>query len=447
MYVEDDSGKYDYCVTSLTINDNFNTCPDVGGFGNVAGVILTETGDSVTGVEVTLNTFSPEYPRNTFTEENGSYLFSSNPYYYDYELSNSRDYDYTSGVTTLDIVLIQKHILGLESLDSPYKLIASDINNDCKITAVDLLQLRKLILGIYENDALPNNESWRFVADKYDFVDPSRPCNFEEVKLLENFQEDEMNEDFTGVKIGDVNGTVVANQFHPKAQVRSNDKLNLSIDEVSVKKGETYELSFYGDNFNDVFGFQFSFTFNTELLSFAGLKSEALNTEEQNFGLTRVKEGVITTSWNNPEGLSLDADEKLFTIVFKATRSGSIMNSIAINSSVTPAEAYFGNLNEVHDVYLSSRSSESTYVFDLFQNNPNPFSKKTEIGFVIPEAKQTSLTIFNAIGEVLYEYDEYLQAGNHIVTIDRKSLNGVGVLYYRLVSGENSKLNKMIIID
>ena len=35
-----------------------------------------------------------------------------------------------NGVSTLDIVEIQRHILGMQSLDSPYKIIAADINND-----------------------------------------------------------------------------------------------------------------------------------------------------------------------------------------------------------------------------------------------------------------------------------------------------------------------------
>ena len=41
------------------------------------------------------------------------------------------------------------HVLGQEVLDSPYKMIAADINNDKEISALDLIELRKLILGVY----------------------------------------------------------------------------------------------------------------------------------------------------------------------------------------------------------------------------------------------------------------------------------------------------------
>jgi hypothetical protein len=43
-------------------------------------------------------------------------------------------------------------------------LIAADVNNDGKVSASDLTELRKLILGIYNE--LPNNSSWRFPIEK-----------------------------------------------------------------------------------------------------------------------------------------------------------------------------------------------------------------------------------------------------------------------------------------
>lgn len=55
------------------------------------------------------------------------------------------------GVTTMDIILIQKHILGIKSLDSPYKIIAADVNNSQSITASDIAEIRKLILGVIES--------------------------------------------------------------------------------------------------------------------------------------------------------------------------------------------------------------------------------------------------------------------------------------------------------
>ena len=118
----------------------------------------------------------------------------------------------TNGVTTYDLVLIQKHILGIEALDSPYKLIAADANLDSKVTTSDIVLLRKLLLGIIPE--LPHGESWRFLPLDYVFPNPSNPFNpmFPDryiiptnVDILPGYF------DFLGLKIGDVNQTADPN--------------------------------------------------------------------------------------------------------------------------------------------------------------------------------------------------------------------------------------------
>ena len=62
--------------------------------------------------------------------------------------SGSKDVDYMNGVSTLDLVKIQRHILRIrESLDSPYKLIAADVNGDNDVKASDLDRIEKVDLG------------------------------------------------------------------------------------------------------------------------------------------------------------------------------------------------------------------------------------------------------------------------------------------------------------
>ena len=80
-------------------------------------------------------------------------------------VSASKTDDYTNGVSTLDLVLIQRHILGLTKLDSPEKLLAADVNKDGKVTASDLVELRKLILSL--SSKLNNNDSWIFVPKSH----------------------------------------------------------------------------------------------------------------------------------------------------------------------------------------------------------------------------------------------------------------------------------------
>ncbi|MEZ4992330.1 MAG: hypothetical protein R2824_18040 [Saprospiraceae bacterium] len=63
-------------------------------------------------------------------------------------------------------------ILGLRTLDSPYKIIAADVNNDRKVTAQDAIT-RRLILNI--DTKFPNNTGWRFIDASYQFPEPGQP--------------------------------------------------------------------------------------------------------------------------------------------------------------------------------------------------------------------------------------------------------------------------------
>jgi hypothetical protein len=66
----------------------------------------------------------------------------------DYTVTPVLDANYLNGVSTFDLVLIQRHILGVQLLDSPYKMIAADANNSQTITTSDIIMLRRLILSI-----------------------------------------------------------------------------------------------------------------------------------------------------------------------------------------------------------------------------------------------------------------------------------------------------------
>ena len=110
-----------------------------------------------------------------------------------------------NGVSTYDLALISKYILGLATL-SPYQLIAADANEDGKVTAFDIVLLRQLILGIITE--LPKGASWRFIPYDYQFPDPGNPFSPPFPTRIEVPRSADPSPNyfgFFGVKIGDVN--------------------------------------------------------------------------------------------------------------------------------------------------------------------------------------------------------------------------------------------------
>jgi len=84
--------------------------------------------------------------------------------------------------------------------------------------------------------------------------------------------------------------------------------------------------------------------------------------------------------------------------------------------------------------------------FMLLQNYPNPFNARTTISFVLPEAGEVQLTIYDLLGrriEVLE--DGYMQAGTHAVTWDASDISS-GVYFYRLQAGDRVETKRMVLL-
>ena len=228
IYVWDECGNADFCLVNLRLIDNMGV-----GEGRISGQVVTEKGAEVEGVMTELMGVSPEYPVYNMTNANGEYAFYNVPFFTNYQVSGTSNSNYLNGVSTLDLVFIQRHILGIEMLDSPYKMIAADINNDKLITAIDLIELRKLILGIYPE--LPNNGSWKTV-DASQELTLINPWIYNESLNINDLNSNMTEEDFIGVKVGDVNNTAVAN-INSGANVERNSGIELTYNDRYVNEG------------------------------------------------------------------------------------------------------------------------------------------------------------------------------------------------------------------
>ena len=437
IYVWDLCGNYDFCQVNLRLVDNNpDGCGDTTGTGSIAGLVETEFGQSIENVEVNNENMFYEFDTDDMTGNDGRYAFESNLLAMDYQVTADKNDDFLNGVSTLDLVLIQRHILGLESLDSAYKLIAADVNNDGAVTAIDLIELRKLILGIYNE--LPNNSSWRFV-DAAQTLDINNPWNFDETIDIYNLSTDMLNENFVGIKVGDVNQSVVANSATGSTEDRSSAVVNIDFEDIQVEVGQTFDLTVNGDAFNNIYGYQF--TLASEGLELVSVQSGAVNVTEENFG---VHGGAITTSWNSQTPVS--ADGALFTMTFKATAAGLVSDLIDVNSDITRAEAYVGSDLDIVNIDLAS-GAEADVEFALYQNEPNPFTANTVIGFEMPQNADATFTILDVTGKVVKTVQGNFAKGYNEIELSKSDLGAAGVYYYQLDSGEFTATKKMIIIE
>jgi hypothetical protein len=442
IYVWDSSCTPNIAVCNVELT--LANCGNGGVPRMIAGAVATETGDNVTDVEMNINSDNViNYPASDMTDANGHYAFPNNVENFDYQLQGQKDIDYMNGVSTLDLVLIQKHILGTQTLNSAYKMIAADINDSQDITAIDLVELRKLILGIYNE--LPNNDSWRMV-DATQSLTTANPWIFTEVINIANLATDMSNEDFVGVKIGDVNNSVIASATGVSSENRSNGALTLEVVDRDVQAGETVSVDFLSSDYANVYGYQF--TMNLDGATVNGITA---GNNEVTSGNISVTGKTMTMSYHNSVAGNISADDVLFTLEMTATQSGNLSELISIGSSVTRAEAYVGENLEVINVDLGVRTDGDVSIvegYDLYQNEPNPFNGITQIGFTLPQAATATVTVYDVTGKVVKNITTDAVKGYNTIQLTRNDLGAsAGVLYYQLESGDFTATKKMIVIE
>jgi hypothetical protein len=426
----------DFCTTFIVIDDNESVCGD----SLIGGLVETEEYETVERVRVNLRDVNDNLITSFLTDKNGLYHFI-NPLF-DYTMIPVRNDNHKNGVSTLDLVAVQKHLLGIQELASPYKLIAADANNSESVSALDLVEIRKLILGLYIE--FPKNTSWRFVDRKFEFDNPQHPWPFDEKIVSHSGMT--MQEDFVGVKVGDVNGTVVANATQIVTRGARNI-LNLRTQDRQVQSGQAVEMAVTADDYKQMLGFQL--TLDLKGLQFVNITSEALQIPREFVGQ---HSNAITMSFGDVAPLSVDQNTILFTLHFTATATGTLSEMMRITSDITETEAYttVGEEVELLDVALlfgtkpvTSGASE----FALYQNEPNPFVDQTIIGFELPSAMPATLKVYDLTGRVVHVVEgDYVQGYNEIV-LKYKELSSAGAFYYRLDAGDFTASKKMILME
>ena len=84
--------------------------------------------------------------------------------------------------------------------------------------------------------------------------------------------------------------------------------------------------------------------------------------------------------------------------------------------------------------------------FALYQNYPNPFNPSTNITFKLEKSSFTTLSVYNILGQkVKTLMEKELSAGSYQVTFDASGLSS-GIYFYKLNSGKQTSVKKMMFL-
>ncbi|TVR86397.1 MAG: HYR domain-containing protein, partial [Saprospirales bacterium] len=405
---------------------------------DIAGLIETEYGVGIEDVTVNV---TGDVTTSVATDVDGffdiSVLLGSDVTLTPYENDN-----HSQGVTTMDLILIQRHLLLIESLDSPYKLIAADVSNDGILSTFDLVILQALIIG--NINEYPNNTSWRFIDADFTFTDPANPFadTWPESISINDLTADDLGNDFVAVKIGDVNESI----GFSGAQTRG--VFNFLVDDKSYRTGDLVEVSFNANNFVDMTGYQFTLDYDALNLEFVGFENPGNVDNLSDANVNAIENGSLNLNWYNAKTNSLAEGTEVFNLTFRATSDiDAISEHINVSNTGLSAEAY----NAQDDVFGVDIEFITTGMegeeFVLYQNVPNPFSGTTVIGFELPKASNATIEIIDETGKLIRSMNRDFDGGYNEVRVDVSDLNGSGVYFYRLTTADHSAVKSMILVD
>lgn len=442
--------NWDFCTTFIELTDNNSVCDNPEAAPMMAGLISRENDDAVQDVEVAL---SGAMSSMAMTSSNGTYEFAELPMGHDYTLTPSRNNDHRNGISTLDLITIQQHLLGISLLDSPYKRIAADANRSNAITTLDMIEIQKLILG--EITEFTNNTSWRFVDREFSFPVPSNPwfSVFPESISVNDLDSDVMSNDFVAIKIGDVNNSATTTQFSGLEE-RSSETVALRLEDHHLQAGSQVIVPFAVAAADQLEGYQFTLEFDPAVLQLADVSYGIA--DENSLGLYDAAQGRITASWYDQHAFEWpeDGQLELFALTFEvlSTGGGALSSELLLSSAVTTAEAYrrdgarLGVALDFGQALPTGTASATAMPFRLHQNRPNPFGESTVIGFELPEAGTAQLQVYDLQGRLLKRVAGHYAAGYHEVALRREDLGTTGVLYYQLQAAGQTATRKMVLL-
>ena len=387
--------------------------------------------------------------------------------------------DWIEGLTTYDLVCIKKHILGIEPLSNGYDIIAADANRSSSITTFDIVEFRKLILGIYQK--LPMHESpWIFVPE---YIPQNYQAQFDVNPFSIDIDINNQNvsypqyssatwqydilppasgqRGYDGIKLGDICGTMLLCEeseitFLSPALIEPNQILEIDIKAIG---------------FNNIQSFQMGMFFDHQKLEVLDVFSGDLPefSEEDNIGMSQLENDQINIAWFKsdvqPHTLGSEGSEggSLFKVKAKALQPISDFSDV-INlgkEKVAIPTGFFDISGCVDDVQLqavitpilgrgNNRSIEKNESKKThFGNNvlfcfPSPAEDQISIVFEnTDEAQRGTFSFYDTQGQIIKSISIHLQKGVNNITLSSE-IQGFpeGIYNVLLVSEDNVKAGR-----
>ncbi len=396
------------CEIWVFVQDPYLACPSCGDptditiagtIQTVNGVPLAEVAVQLVGKELSmLTTSAGQYQFRVVAGE-------------EYTVHASKSDDIRAGLSTIDLILLQRHIMGNPSITAPHRLLAADVNADGQLNVQDLLLLQAAILG--QITAFPSHHNWRFVPTAWNAALPvSDAVPLGVVNSCIN------NVDMVGIKLGDLDQS-----YQPSAVVIGGNRGEaqaavLAVEDQTFASGETVSMAINLADFSSYEGGQLAIQWDPAVLSYEGYTSAVLT--DRSFNTNELSEGLL---WFNYA--STLTQQQLVRFTFRAKQPGVLKEVVQLcDRCEWEAEVYSGQSLAAHPLHwvwqqtavsLPNSASEQA---DRSWAVPNPAKEHSTLYLRLAVSQKGTLSITDAKGRLFNTTHLELQPGENSVRLD-----------------------------
>ena len=441
LWCRDQVGNADYCEVYTLVQDNMGNCQGNPTYAYIDATVcarLWSNNAVVSGVGFGLSNGAP-FSIYTELDPNGCLELKSGTIPANFTITPTKDGDPLNGVSTLDLIRIHKHILGIEPMASPYGMIAADANNSRSVTTFDVVEFRKLLQGIYTE--LPNSNAWRFVDANYVFTNPNNPFQgvFPETKQIASVTDSILgNFVFKAIKVGDVDGDALPG-FKGSAEPRSLSLLRLP-DQV-LQAGTVVDLPVYAAADEQWLGLQLGLDFDADLLSVESVLPGALPNWDAETAV-QPEPGHLRVVWYDARARTVGPDAPLFTLRLRALAPLRLRDALRLERGGLRAEAYdaAGAPRDLSLYFDASRAGDT----GIGEPYPNPTNGGATVAVQLQAECPVAVTVLDMQGRQTWQVQAVLPQGEHQVELPAAAFPAPGMYFWQVRAGEQVQSGKLV---
>ncbi|MEM6396386.1 MAG: T9SS type A sorting domain-containing protein [Bacteroidota bacterium] len=377
--------------------------------------------------------------------------------------------EYDCGVTTLDRFIVRRHILGIESFEFGWQKVAADLNNDAEINVIDIVQMRRTVLGIGFPDASGRPWDYPTLQDVFDIEMAGLDTDsvlFDGFYRIDPLGMTQISKDFTAVKIGDINadcdyiagfGLITDMDSLLSSSGYTLQSVDLEIDNTTASQDEIINIPIKASQLNKDIVLSLGLEFDPLYLDFLSIDSDSLILTSDMYAYDAATGQLIIhydaplSANNSPASLS---NVEVFNIELKAKQNIEDLSAhISLHENKVDNLFFISNVrNKYFAINLKwntgsgkrAITSNSYEVFSDARIFPNPFTNQIFVDYQSENHSQLVINLIDISGRSVTEESFIVYKGSNRLTFDVDAALSMGTYLLKLTDGQKSIVRKLI---